>query len=357
MTAPRGADIGAVRSEDAFDVAAVDAWLRTAAPQLALTGLPHVQQFSKGASNLTYRLEYPEANLILRRPPAGTKAKSAHDMGREFRVQQALRASFPYVPEVLGLCTDPQVLGSDFYVMRSIDGTILRANVPSSLGLTPALAGTLCASFAGRLAELHAVDPTQPGLAELSRGDGYVARQVGGWSDRYERARTRNVPRFTRVMQWLAANQPADSGACVIHNDYRLDNVVLAPDDPQQIIGVLDWEMATIGDPLMDLGGALAYWVEAGDSRGMRWLRRQPSDAPGMLTRDELVQAYFAASGRPATDTTFYEVFGLFRLAVIVQQIYQRYHLGHTTNPAFKRYWIAVHLLDRRCRRLIRQRT
>lgn len=357
MTAPRGADLGAVRDEDAFDAAAVDRWLRDERPELALTGLPEVQQFSKGASNLTYLLRYPEADLILRRPPAGTKAKSAHDMGREYRVQQALKGTFPYVPEVLGLCTDPAVLGDDFYVMRRIEGTILRAQIPSSISFGPEEARALCERFAGCLADLHTVDPTQPGLRELSRGDGYVRRQVEGWSDRYGRARTWNVPRFGRVMRWLEANQPADSGSCVIHNDYRLDNVVLAPDDPGQIIGVLDWEMATIGDPLMDLGGALAYWVEAGDPRGMRWLRRQPSDAPGMLSRAELVEAYLRASGRPPTDTTFYEVFGLFRLAVIVQQIYQRYHLGHTTNPVFKRYWVAVHLLERRCRWRIAQGT
>ncbi len=204
----------------------------------------------------------------MRRPPAGTKAKSAHDMGREYPRAAGPEGHVPYVPEVLGLCTNPAVLGDDFYVMHRIPGTILRAQIPADLALSAEQARALCERFAGCLAELHAVDPTQPGLLELSRGEGYVRRQVEGWSDRYERAHTWNVPRFRRVMRWLAANQPADSGSCVIHNDYRLDNIVLAPGDAGRITGVLDWEMATIGDPLMDLGGALAYWVEAGDPRG-----------------------------------------------------------------------------------------
>ncbi len=155
-------------------------------------------------------------------------------------------------------------------------------------------------------------------------------------------------------MRWLDANQPADVGACVIHNDFRLDNLVLDPDDPQRIARVLDWEMATIGDPLMDLGGALAYWVEAGDDRLMQSSRRQPTNAPGMLTRAEVVARYADRSGRPVENWPFYEVFGLFRLAVIVQQIYHRYHHKQTRNPAFRNFWIAVNYLDRRCRSVIR---
>jgi len=352
----KGRDVGAVRDEDAFDVSAVDAWLRAQAPQLALSGPPEVQQFSKGASNLTYLLRYPGHDLILRRPPAGAKIKSAHDMGREFRVQRALAPVFPYVPEMVAHCDDASLIGAEFYVMHRIDGTILRSNVPPGLGLgEPELAG-LSRSFVETLAALHAVDPQQaPELAALGRGEGYVARQVSGWSKRYRAAKTWNVPSFERVMTWLDANQPADVANCVIHNDYRLDNVVLAPDDPTRIVGVLDWEMATLGDPLMDLGGVLAYWVQADDDRFMQWMRRQPTHAPGMMTREEVVAHYAQVTGRPVDNWTFYEVFGLFRLAVIMQQIYKRYHLGQTTNPAFKNFWIGVHYLDRRCRRIIRQ--
>lgn len=355
MSSPKSSDLGSVRAEDSFDVGAVHAWLRQAAPARELTGPPEVQQFAKGASNLTYLLRYPEAELILRRPPAGAKIKSAHDMGREYRVQQALAPSFPYVPAMVAHCADESVIGAEFYVMERIEGTILRSKIPAELGLTPSALGDLSRSVIDTLVALHSVDPSTPGLAELGRGEGYVGRQVAGWSKRYRAAKTWNTPSFEKVMAWLDENQPGDVGNCVIHNDFRLDNVVLAPDDPSKIVGVLDWEMATLGDPLMDLGSALAYWVEAGDGKAMQWLRRQPTHAPGMLTRDEVVAYYSQQTGRQIDNWLFYEVFGLFRLAVIIQQIYRRYHLGQTTNPVFKRYWIASNYLDVRCRRLIRQ--
>jgi aminoglycoside phosphotransferase (APT) family kinase protein len=387
----------AVREEDAFDVEALHAWLReqvragagsdtggdidtgtgggstdggtgtgrgasvaggTSADTL-LAGPdepPEVLQFAGGASNLTYLLRYPERELILRRPPPGTKAASAHDMAREFRIQRALAPVYPYVPKMVALCRDPAVIGSDFYVMERIKGTILRSRIPPQLGLDARATRRLCLSAIERLVELHSIDPAAAGLDDIGKGPGYVSRQVQGWSERYRAARTWNVPRFERVMRWLADRQPEDVGQRVIHNDYRLDNLVLAPEDPQRIVGVLDWEMATVGDPLMDLGGSLAYWAQADDDRFMRAaLRRQPSDAPGMLTRSEIVERYAARTGLPVEDWAFYEVFGLFRLATIIQQIYRRYHLRQTRNPAFRHYWLAVRYLNRRCRRMARR--
>lgn len=355
MSLDTAAEARDVRGEDAFDVTAVDAWLRTEAPAAGLgDGPPEVRQFSGGASNLTYLLRYPERDLILRRPPPGVKAKSAHDMGREYRVQERLRPVYPFVPEMVAFCHDEAVLGSDFYVMARVEGTIPRTRLPDGVAGDPAATRAMCTSIVDRLCDLHAIDPDAAGLGDLGRGEGYVARQVAGWSGRYRDAKTWNVPRFERVMRWLDEHQPADVATCVIHNDFRLDNVVLAPDDPMRVVGVLDWEMATLGDPLMDLGGALAYWVEAGDGRGMRLLQRQPTDLPGMLTRDEVVAHYAQRTGRDIADFTFYEVFGLFRLAVIIQQIYRRYHLKQTRNPAFRNFWVAVHYLDRRCRGIIR---
>ncbi|MFF1818848.1 phosphotransferase family protein [Kribbella sp. NPDC058245] len=342
----------AVRDEDAFDVTAVDTWLRQHIELPA--GEPTVKQFSGGASNLTYLLQYAGHDLILRRPPAGTKAKSAHDMGREYRIQAALKPVFPYVPTMVAHCTDDAVIGSEFYVMERVAGTIPRR---SALGvdLTPEQTGQLCRTLIDRLVDLHQVDPAAAGLADLGRGEGYVGRQVSGWSDRYRKAKTWNVPSYEKVMAWLAANQPADVRTCVIHNDFRLDNVVLAPDDPQRVAGILDWELATLGDPLMDLGGALAYWVQADDDWAFRRFRLQPSDAPGMLTRDEVVAYYTERCGLKPENWAFYEVFGLFRLAVIAQQIYYRYHHKQTRNPRFKNFWLPVNLLERRCRRIIRQ--
>jgi aminoglycoside phosphotransferase (APT) family kinase protein len=343
-----------VRPGEELDVAAVDRWLRGVEPSLA-AGLPEVTQYSGGASNWTYRLRYANRDLVLRRPPAGTKARSAHDMAREFRVQQALKPVFPLVPAMVGLCQDPSVLGTDFYVMERIDGLVPRARLPEEARLGRGGARRLCEALVDRLVELHAVDPAAAGLASLGKGPGYPRRQVEGWSDRYLRARTWNVPSFAWVRRWLAERIPADAGTCVIHNDWRLDNVVLDRAEPTRIVGVLDWEMATVGDPLMDLGCALAYWVHADDPWLMRLTRRQPTDAPGMLRREEVVARYLARTGLKTERWAFYEVFGLFRLAVIAQQIYFRYHHSQTRNPAFRRFWILVNYFDRRCRGIARR--
>jgi len=344
--------LGPVRPGEELDVDAVHGWLAERLPGLGEP--PEVSQFSGGASNWTYLLRYPDRELVLRRPPAGTKARSAHDMGREVRVQRGLRPVFGLVPEIVGHCEDPDLIGSDFYVMHRIPGLIPRSRMP--VELSPEQHRSLCDELVDRLVELHAVDHTAcPDLAELGRGAGYTRRQIEGWSERFRRAKTWNVPGCERVMTWLADHLPDDVDTCVIHGDYRLDNVVLDPDEPTRIVGVLDWEMATLGDPLMDLGNALAYWVQADDDFIARSMRRQPTHLPGMLTRAEVVQRYCERSGLQPDNWTFYEVYGLFRLAGIVQQIYYRYHRKETRNPAFRRFWLLTHYLDRRCRRLIRR--
>lgn len=346
---PRLDVAGAVRDGEALDVLKVDAWLKTRLP--TLTGTPKVTQYSGGASNWTYRLEYPHDDLVLRRPPSGTKAKSAHDMKREYTVQAALKPVFPYVPEMIAHCDDLSVLGVEFYVMRRIAGVIPRASL--GVKLDPPTTRALCENVIDTLVALHQVDPKSCGLESLGKGAGYCKRQVDGWSDRYDKARTWNVPRFTKVIAWLKAHTPLDVKTCVIHNDFRFDNVVLDPDEPTKVIGVLDWEMATLGDPLMDLGSSLAYWVQADDDLIAMRTRRQPTHLPGMLTRKEVVARYFEKSGLPPRDFTFYEVFGLFRLAVIAQQISYRYHHKQTRNPAFKHFWALAHYFEWRCHRLI----
>ena len=340
-----------VRAEDDFDVAAVDAFLKR---HIDLEGAPSVKQFPGGASNLTYELSYPGRDLILRRPPGGHLPKSGHDMRREFTVQSKLKPVFPYVPSMVAFCDDREVMDRDFYVMEKLRGTIMRANLPKGMQLSPEQARALSTAWVEKLVELHSVDPAAAGLADLGRGEGYVRRQIEGWSKRYSDARTRNVPSFKKVMRWLAANMPEDAGNVVIHNDWRFDNMVLDPQDPTKVIGILDWEMATLGDPLMDLGSALAYWIEADDGKLAQRVRRQPSHLPGMLTRREVVEAYGRLSGREIPDFRFYEVYGYFRLAGIIQQIYKRYHAGETTNPAFKNFWIMVWWLHRRAKKTMR---
>jgi aminoglycoside phosphotransferase (APT) family kinase protein len=338
-------DLTPVRDEDRFDVARMHQWLQ---PFIGVDVLPEVQQFRSGASNLTYLLQYPDRELVLRKPPAGMKAASAHDMKREFLIQSRLQPVYPLVPSMIALCDDQAVMGSDFYVMERVVGDIFRRDVPE--GVTPADVSVMADSLINGLVQLHAVDASI--LAELNKGPGYVQRQVEGWSKRYRNALTDDVPNGEKVMAWLEANRPDDVASCVIHGDWRIDNVVF---DLKQarIVGVLDWELATVGDPLMDLGSALAYWVDRDDDPAFAALRRQPSHLPGMPTRDEFVAKYLEKSGVRCADFTFYEVFGLFRLAVIIQQIWARYRAGQTTNPAFAGFGAACNTLINRAERLI----
>ena len=333
-------DLTPVRDEDRFDVARMHQWLQ---PFIGVDVVPEVQQFRSGASNLTYLLQYPDRELVLRKPPVGMKAASAHDMKREFLIQSRLQPVYPLVPSMIALCDDQAVMGSDFYVMERVVGDIFRRDVPE--GVTPADVSVMADSLINGLVQLHAVDASI--LAELNKGPGYVQRQVEGWSKRYRNALTDDVPNGEKVMAWLEANRPDDVASCVIHGDWRIDNVVF---DLKQarIVGVLDWELATVGDPLMDLGSALAYWVDRDDDPAFAALRRQPSHLPGMPTRDEFVAKYLEKSGVRCDDFTFYEVFGLFRLAVIIQQIWARYVAGQTTNPAFAGFGAACNTLINR---------
>ena len=339
-----------VRDEDAFDVASFHRWMTTNAPAVTVGALesPSVEQFPGGASNLTYLVHYPAADVVLRRPPRGHKAASAHDMGREVNVQSRLRPLYPLVPQIHAYCQDESVIGAEFYVMEQIPGVILRHDLPDGTTLVPDEARVLAETVIDAQADLHSIDPGAAGLEVLGRGPGYVGRQVGGWSRRYRDALTDDVPDGEDVMRWLDAHQPADVSARLIHGDWRFDNLVLDISKEPRIVGVLDWEMATVGDPLMDLGASLAYWITSDDDPGFQSLSRQPTQLPGMPTRAQYVERYLARTGINLDDWTFYEVFGLFRLAVIIQQIWYRFRLGETTNPAFAHFGAGTRvLLDR----------
>jgi aminoglycoside phosphotransferase (APT) family kinase protein len=341
-----------VREKEQLPLEKIDVWLKQHISNLS--GIPELTQYTGGASNWTYRIKYDSHDLILRRPPAGTKAASAHDMKREYEIQKAL---MPYytVPEMLAFCDDHSVMDCDFYIMRRVEGIIPRSNLPKGLVLSKEQTRKLCLAVIDKLIELHKIDINATGLNAFGKGTGYCKRQIDGWSERYKKAKTWNVPKFAIVMDWLKANIPTEERVCLIHNDYRFDNVILDANDPMKIIGVLDWEMATIGDPLMDLGNTLAYWVQADDDFIVKGVRRQPTHLPGMLTRKEVINYYCEKMNFEAKNFTFYEVYGLFRLAVIAQQIYYRYHHKQTNNPAFKRFWILVNYLNWRCKKAIKQ--
>lgn len=294
-----------------------------------------IEQFPHGHSNLTYLLRLGSRELVLRRPPFGNQVKSAHDMGREYRVLSRLCEIYPAAPRPYLYCEDESVLGATFYVMERRHGRILRKASPPDVAIDPAMARGLSIALIDNLAHLHSLDYQTAGLADLGKPQGYVQRQVAGWIDRYAKAKTDDVPGLDRTARWLAEHLPAESGASVIHNDYKYDNLIFAADDPTRIVAVLDWEMATVGDPLMDLGATLGYWVEASDPESLRRVAVGPTALPGSLTRRELLARYEERTGRAVTNPTFYYCFGLFKIAVILQQIYARYVRGHTQDPRF----------------------
>ncbi len=313
-----------------------------------------VRQFPGGYSNLTYLLSSGSDKWVLRRPPFGSKVKSAHDMGREFRVLTALEKVFPYAPKPVHFCDDQSVLGCDFYLMSYIEGLVIRREYPAGLNLTPDQVRQQFFKLFDVLGELHSVNLAEAGLSDFGKPQGYVSRQVEGWSKRYVAAMTPDAPDFEPVMAWLRDKMPAESGVVsIIHNDYKLDNVIWSLDDPMNLIGVLDWEMATVGDPLMDLGCTLGYWAEAGDPEFFRQFRAMPSDAPGAPTRAEIVARFSERTGIAVDNIDFYFCFGLFRLAGIGQQIYVRYAQGLTRDARFARLIDKVHSLRQMCEQVI----
>lgn len=322
-----------VRSGEELDLDKLRTFLRASIdlPDDPLT----LRQFPGGYSNLTYLIRCGERELVLRRPPFGSKVKSAHDMGREFRILSALSPVYPRAPKPLVFCEDESVIGAKFYVMERIKGLILRRMLPPGLDLHEGRMRALCDAFLDTLAELHAIDYQAVGLGELGRPEGYVERQVTGWAKRYRDAQTDDVAAIERVTEWLQAHLPPSPPATLLHNDYKFDNLVLDPDEPTRIIGILDWEMATIGDPLMDLGTSLSYWVEAGDPVEFHSAAFGPTTRPGTPTRRELAEMYAARTGRDVSHILFYYCFGLWKSAVVVQQIYYRFKQGLTKDPRF----------------------
>lgn len=318
-----------------------------------LQGPLSIQQFAKGHSNLTYLLRAGERELVLRRPPFGSKVKTAHDMGREFRILDRLHRVFAKAPRPLAFCEDDAVMGANFYVMDRVRGVIVRKDYPAELELSPARVRAINESLVDTLAELHALDYEQIGLGDLGKPAGYVERQVSGWSKRYVGSQTDAIPAIDAVSRWLSGRIPTERGSALIHNDYKLDNVVLDPNEPTRIVGVLDWEMSTIGDPLMDLGTMLSYWIEPGDDDAVQMIRWAPTTASGSMTRAELAARYAEKTGRDVSNVLYYYVFGLFKTAVVLQQIYYRYKQGLTKDERFASLIMGVQILASSAERAI----
>jgi aminoglycoside phosphotransferase (APT) family kinase protein len=342
-----------VRPGEELDAAALAAWLRGNLPGFDADSV-EIEQFPGGHSNLTYLLRAAAGEhreLVLRRPPFGSRVKTAHDMGREHRILSRLHEPYPKAPRALAHCDDLAVIGAPFYVMERVRGVILRhQRLPAGIDLPPETLRRISEAAVDGLAELHAVDAAAAGLGDFGRPEGYVERQVTGWAERWKNARTDDVPDVERAAQWLIdrLGEPRPAGdSALIHNDYKYDNLVLDPADLTRVVAVLDWEMSTLGDPLMDLGATLGYWIDPEDAPELRTIPAGPTALPGNLGRAGVAQRYAQASGRDLSEILFYYVFGLFKIAVIAQQIYYRYRQGLTRDERFAVLLGGVRILGR----------
>ncbi len=330
-----------IRSGEELPLEALQAYLAEALA-LPKDSALRVEQFPSGFSNLTYLLHLGERRLVLRRPPFGAgEISKGHDMEREFKILQRLYPVFPKVPQPYLYCADPALIGAPFYVMERVEGIIPRAGKP--LGLPAEDMTQLCRHFIQELATLHQIPLAQSGLSDLGKPEGYLQRQVEGWTARYRKAQTEDLPLMEQLIAWLAKTLPESPAPAFLHNDYKFDNLVLAPEDPTRIKAILDWEMATVGDPLADLGLALAYYPEADDAPAL--LQFSLPLQEGLLRRSELVALYEEQRGLQVSEgqRVYYYVFGLFKIAVIVQQIYYRYKKGYTQDARFA---ALVHVLQ-----------
>ncbi len=303
-----------------------------------------IEQFPEGSSNLTYLVTIAGDEFVLRRPPFGNTVKTAHDMRREYNVLSKLSAVYAPAPKPIAFCDDETVIGSEFYLMERRKGVIIRGSIAeartsvrakSDLDISQDFRLEVARAFIKNLAELHSLNYEAAGLGDLGKPDGYNRRQVEGWTKRYFAAKTDEHAELESAIEWLNANIPAEFGASIIHNDYKFDNVMLDPGDLTKITAVLDWEMVTLGDPLMDLGTTLGYWMSADAGEEMLNMPFNPRVLMENISRRELVEMYAQASGRELPDMLFYYVFGTFKIAVIAQQIYSRYVKGMTQDKRF----------------------
>lgn len=343
-----------VRRGEELDSRQLDRVLKQVVP--GLQGAPVIKQYASGASNLTYLISYPNRELVLRRPPPGAKAASAHSMIREYRVISALASVYPAVPRGIYYSDDESLLGSEFYLMEKVEGLLVKDSLPAAWNFNDEDRRRFGKTVFDKLIELHRVDYTAAGLADFGKPQGYAERQILGWNRRFTNAHTADISSFEDIQQWLVANIPtasADSPAALIHGDFRIDNVMIDPENPFKVIAVMDWEMAALGDPLMDLANSLAYWVHSDDPPALQTIKQQPSDAPGMLRREEIIAYYAEQTGFDTSKWDFYEVYGYWRLMGILQQLYFRFVNQQTQDQRFAGYGQGVALLGEYCRQLI----
>src|SRR5262245_16698579 len=335
-------DTAAIRPGEELDWKALEAYLSEHLPS-KLEGEAinpqadfAVAQFPGGHSNLTYCVRLGDREFVMRRPPFGPVAPTAHDMPREYRLLAAINPHFRLAPKPYLLCEDATVIGAPFYLMERRRGVVVRQSIPPEVGDDLDLRRRISESMVNTLADLHAVDIQSTGLVNIGKPAGFVRRQVEGWAGRWERSKTTELDEMNETADWLVEHLPPDPVTpTLVHNDYKLDNVMLDPFDPTKVVAILDWEMCTVGDPLIDLGLLLCYWPQADDPEVFAGSLRSVTMAPGWMTRAEIVDRYAARSGRDLSDVGYYYTFATFKLAVVIQQIYYRYHVGQTRDARF----------------------
>jgi aminoglycoside phosphotransferase (APT) family kinase protein len=351
-------DTRAVRAGEELDVPRLLAWLRERLPARGIAGLdlspdPVITQFPGGHSNLTYLLTFGDVDIVIRRPPFGPVPPTAHDMAREFRWLSAMHRVFPLAPRPYLLCEDTSVIGAVFYAMERRTGVVVRAQEPPALADNLGARRSVSEAMVDTLANLHAVDVGRDGLEALGKPSGFVERQVRGWSERWERSRTTERPEMDALSKWLREHLPGDPPTpSVVHGDFKLDNVMFDPGNLGRVVAVFDWEMSALGDPLVDLGILLAYWSPTSPPE-QRDALTTVTHQPGYLTASEIVERYAARSSRDVSNIRYYEVFALFKIAVVIQQIYYRWVKGQTSDPRFASFDARVAYLANHAAQLI----
>lgn len=344
MSTDQISDTIQVRPDEQFDVEKLAVYLKDRLP--GATHSPQVRQFGGGAANLTYLLDFGTHQYVLRRPPLGPVAKSAHDMGREYKVLSVLHQVFPYAPRAFLYCDDPSIIGADFFVMERRQGVVVRRTMPPEFAALPDAPRRLSAALVDALAEFHAVDYQAIGLGDLGEPDGFITRQIEGWYKRWQAAKIEEAADMDSTYAWLQSHQPPTSAYSLVHNDYKLDNIMFASSDPGRMVAIFDWDMCTLGDPLNDLGTLLTYWTDPTDPPYFQAMASMPTGV-GFMTRRELVERYALKSGRSIHDIHFYHALGLFRLTVIIAQIYIRYQRGQTRDQRFAAFGKMIPLMAR----------
>ena len=346
-------DTIAVRPDEALEVGPIHEFIAGRLP--GSNAALNIRQFGGGAANLTYLLDYSSHKYVLRRPPLGPIAPGSHDMSREYRVLSVLNQAFPAAPSAFLFSDNLDIVGAPFFIMERRQGIVVRREIPDAFLAFPNATGRMSAALVDALADLHAVDYKAIGLAELGRPDGFIQRQVDGWARRWAQAKSADLGAMDTVQAWLQANIPPNRAAALVHNDFKLDNVMLDPADPGRILAIFDWDMCTLGDPLVDLGALLTYWTSPDDPEFMQAIAAtfMPAGAAGFMTRAELVECYHLRSGRSVDHIRFYHVLGLYRVAVIIAQIYIRFVRGQTQDKRFAKYGRIIPLMAQSAAELI----